>query len=159
MHALILCVTHPGGQNQVSPSAEIAGIFRRMVAEGSPEAKAAAAPALFAAVSLEKKQPLIAEYAAISLKYPVPASILTKQWEALAGFDAWDRLPQISAPTLVLSAAEDSLIPPANAGLLADRIPGSELLILQEAGHQVLIEQAELANAAVLAFLKKHHGK
>lgn len=159
VNALVLCVTHSGGEKQVTASPETADLFQRMVEEGTDEAKMAAAAALFADVTLKTKQHLIAAYGEISLKHPVPAEILRKQWGAVAKFDAWRRLPQISAPTLVLTAEDDRLIPPENAKILADRIPDSQLVILPDAGHQVLIEQAEAANKAILDFLMKHYRK
>ncbi|MET0931544.1 MAG: alpha/beta hydrolase [Aeromicrobium sp.] len=44
--------------------------------------------------------------------------------------DAWDRLPAIAAPTLVLHGADDQLGPTANAPLIGSRIPDSRVEIL-----------------------------
>ena len=51
-----------------------------------------------------------------------------------AGFDSFDRLPGMDVPTLVLHRAEDLAVPPENARLLAERIPGAELVLLKGAG-------------------------
>ena len=45
-----------------------------------------------------------------------------RQWGAMQAWDAFDRLPQIAAPTLVLDGTEDRVIEPGNAELL---VPGS----------------------------------
>jgi 3-oxoadipate enol-lactonase len=79
-----------------------------------------------------------------------------RQWEAMVGWDDYDRLPAISMPTLVLHGTEDRLIAPANAEVLADRIPGAELVWLEGAGHVYNWEQPERADGAVLDFLRRH---
>ncbi len=152
---LILCVTHCGGRKQVPPAEEVANIFAAMIQEGSDEAKRAAAAVLFAPETLEKRPEVAAQYAEVSLRQPVPAEILTKQRNAVQEFNAWDRLSQITAPTLVLGAEQDILVPPKNSEILAERIPNAELVIVKGGGHQVLIEQADACNQAVLSFLKK----
>ena len=45
---------------------------------------------------------------------------------------------------------------PNNGRLLADRIPGAELAILEGAGHAYNIEQPERADALVLDFVRRH---
>jgi pimeloyl-ACP methyl ester carboxylesterase len=40
----------------------------------------------------------------------------------------YDRLPQIGAPTLVIAGGDDELVPSANSPILAQRIPGAELV-------------------------------
>jgi pimeloyl-ACP methyl ester carboxylesterase len=52
--------------------------------------------------------------------------------------------------------SEDQAIAPENAELLAERIPGAELLLLEGAGHLYHSEQAERADAAVLDFIRRH---
>lgn len=79
-----------------------------------------------------------------------------RQWEAMQDFDAFDRLPEIAAPTLVLHGTEDRAVAPANAQLLAERIPHAELCWLPGAGHLYHSEQASEADAAVLDFVARH---
>ncbi len=79
-----------------------------------------------------------------------------RQWEAMVGWDAYDRLPAIAIPTLVLHGTEDRIIAPVNAEILAERIPGAELVWLEGAGHVYTWEQPERADAAVLDFLRRH---
>lgn len=54
--------------------------------------------------------------------------------------DAWDLLPRITAPTLVLHGTDDRMVPTANAPLLAERIPGA-LLHLHEGGRHGFFEE------------------
>jgi 3-oxoadipate enol-lactonase len=66
-------------------------------------------------------------------KPPDPAG-----WAAQAGiwngFDVWDELPRIDAPTLVVQGEGDVVVDPRNAALVADRIPGARLCLLP-GGH------------------------
>jgi 3-oxoadipate enol-lactonase len=79
-----------------------------------------------------------------------------RQWEAMVEWDAFDRLSAIAVPTLVLHGAEDRIIAPANAEILAGRIPGAELVMLEGAGHVYTWEQPERADGAVLEFIRRH---
>lgn len=67
--------------------------------------------------------------------------------------DAWDLLPGISAPTLVLHGTDDRLNPTANAPLLADRIPGARLHLIAGARHAYFEEARSIAGPLVLDFL------
>jgi pimeloyl-ACP methyl ester carboxylesterase len=78
-----------------------------------------------------------------------------RQWEAMQGWDAFDRLPLIGAPTLVLHGTEDRTVAPRNAEVLAQRIPGAELRWLEGAGHVYHSEQPEAADEAVLGFIRR----
>ncbi|MEX0991584.1 MAG: alpha/beta fold hydrolase [Actinomycetota bacterium] len=81
-----------------------------------------------------------------------------RQWEAMQTFDASERLGAIAAPTLVLHGTVDRVIGVENALLLADRIPGAELVLLEGAGHVYHWEQPAAADAAVLDFVRRHPG-
>ncbi|MBH1933527.1 alpha/beta fold hydrolase [Streptomyces sp. AV19] len=72
---------------------------------------------------------------------------------ASRGHDAWDALPSITAPTLVLHGTDDVFNPAANAPLLADRIPGARLETIPGARHAYFEEFREVAGALVLDFL------
>jgi 3-oxoadipate enol-lactonase len=79
-----------------------------------------------------------------------------RQWEAMVAWDAYDRLPEIGVPTLVLHGTEDRMISPANAELLADRIPRAELVWIEGAGHVYNWEQPQRVDAVVLDFVRRH---
>jgi 3-oxoadipate enol-lactonase len=79
-----------------------------------------------------------------------------RQWEAMQDFDSFDRLPGLQIPTLILHGTEDQAVAPENAELLAERIPGAELVLLEGAGHLYHSEQAQAADAAVLDFTRRH---
>lgn len=62
-------------------------------------------------------------------------------------------LAAITAPTLVLSGASDTAIPPERGEALAAAIPGARHAAIPEAGHLVAEERPEAFLEEVLAFL------
>ncbi|MDX2063525.1 MAG: alpha/beta fold hydrolase [Bacteroidia bacterium] len=62
--------------------------------------------------------------------------------EAVFQFDSRRWLRQIEAPTLVVGGAEDSIVPPYHARMLAQGIPGAELWLLPGEGHALPYRQA-----------------
>ena len=70
-----------------------------------------------------------------------------------ANHDAWDRLPEIQAPTLIVHGDEDRMNPVGNARILHERIAGSRMLILPEGRHGFFEEFAEVVTPAIVRFL------
>jgi len=95
---------------------------------------------------------------ALSYPYPIGFEGLSRQAEAIRGHDTVARLGNVRVPTLITTGTEDILVPPASSRDLYARIPGSELVALEDAGHLHFIEQAERFNEVCLGFLKKHRG-
>ncbi len=86
----------------------------------------------------------------------LPSELLVLHYRCSQGHDAWDSLPRISSPTLIVHGTEDRLNPTANAHLLAVRIPGSELHLVNGARHGYHIEFRAQATPLVLDFLGRH---
>ena len=72
---------------------------------------------------------------------------------SLALFNVKSRLGEIQAPTLVVTAENDTTVPPANQAVLARGIPNAQQVIIPGAGHAVTAEQPQLFNHALLKFL------
>jgi len=97
--------------------------------------------------------PEVAEMAvALILEAPTQIEGLLNQVEAVAEFDTYERLPQLKAPTLVLAGKRDVYIPPENAQILADGIPRSKVVYLENSGH-MLIEEVDEGTKIILEFL------
>ena len=75
--------------------------------------------------------------------------ILTQRDGAVMG-----SLPSITVPTLVLVGARDRPFLGA-AEYMSAKIPGATLSLIPDAGHASNIDQPELFNAQVLAFLEQ----
>jgi proline iminopeptidase len=64
-----------------------------------------------------------------------------------------ERLHAIGVPTLVLVGAHDFICSPVQARILADGIPGAQLVQLADSGHMGWIEEPQAFGAALHAFL------
>lgn len=66
-----------------------------------------------------------------------------------------DKLPLVTAPTLVLVGEHDLGNPLPKAREIKERIPGAELAVIPEAAHTGPVEQPETFNRMVLDFLHR----
>ena len=153
VNRLILVATDCGISLRIKAKPEFSRLFAEMVRLGTDEAKKAAARCLFAKQTFETRPDIIQRYTEVSLRFPASQKILGKQWAAITEHDACDRLPNISSPTLAVTGSEDELIPPANAKVMAERIPVAQMISIDGGGHLFLIEQPEAFNEAVIGFL------
>ena len=60
----------------------------------------------------------------------------------------------VSTPTLVIWTSNDPTATPEEGRQIADLIPGSRYVVINECGHWPQFENAELFNAIHIAFLK-----
>jgi pimeloyl-ACP methyl ester carboxylesterase len=79
--------------------------------------------------------------------------VLDHRIKAALKYDAYDRLQKIRCPTLVITGKDDALISWKNSQILADRISGAKLVLLESAGHCFWLEQPQEAGEALLRFL------
>jgi 3-oxoadipate enol-lactonase len=75
--------------------------------------------------------------------------------EVVAHLDLRDDLPTITAPTLVISGAEDSATPPAVGRALADGIIGAEFVELPGAAHLGSVERPDAVTDLIRSHLAK----
>ena len=143
VRTLVLAGTHTGRAHAIA-------VADRTVPKGEPWR------ALYAPSFPEAHPDVVAEDRRSAAAQPAHERGQRGQWEAMQQWDAFDRLPQIAVPTLVLHGTEDEVIAPGNAELLARRIPGAELRLLEGAGHVFWSEQPELADRLILDFIERH---
>jgi pimeloyl-ACP methyl ester carboxylesterase len=153
---LVLACTGCGGAKSVAPPPEtIAFLFNPERAKLTEEQRAReTTPWLWTQEFIDKHPKEVKRYVAVTLKYPTPPHGFTNQAAAIAGFDTYERLPQIKAPTLVIAGDADRLVPFENSKILASRIPGAELVILKNAGHG--FAESPEATKEILNFLRRH---
>jgi 3-oxoadipate enol-lactonase len=70
--------------------------------------------------------------------------------EAIAAMDLRPDLPLIHCPTLVISGADDTSIPPAHGAEIAAAVSGSRLVCVEQAAHLAIIERAETITPLLL---------
>jgi len=90
--------------------------------------------------------------------YPPTPQGIYNQSRAIGDFDTTSRLRAIGCPTLVLVGREDALLPVAFSQQLAQGIPGAELVVLEKAGHGLLVEAPAGVAQAMLGFLSRQRG-
>jgi pimeloyl-ACP methyl ester carboxylesterase len=155
VEALVLGATSPGGRSAVLPGALPMTFLARAGAMGPEEAEWAAVPYTYAESTCRLHADRIAENIARRVNTaPSPLAYL-HQAAAAAAHSAFDRLGQIAAPTLVMHGEDDLAMPPQNALMLAERIPGAQLRLLSQAGHLYFIDQPR-ADREIARFLKRH---
>jgi poly(3-hydroxyalkanoate) depolymerase len=76
-----------------------------------------------------------------------------QQLYAISWWTSLSWLHRITAPTLVLSGADDPLVPVRNAHLLARQIPHARLELIPDGGHLWMLEHPEASAALVGEFL------
>jgi 3-oxoadipate enol-lactonase len=72
--------------------------------------------------------------------------------EAIGSFDFRDRLPEITAPTLVIAGADDVATTPNDGKLVADGVRDGRLVVIPGAAHLANVEKSDDFNVS----LKEH---
>jgi pimeloyl-ACP methyl ester carboxylesterase len=69
---------------------------------------------------------------------------------------AWDVLPTIDVPTLIIAGDKDQLTPVATAKRMRDAIPNAELVVVEGHTHLAQVEKPEAVHAAIDEFLARN---
>lgn len=155
VRSLILGCTAAGGPRQVRAEPEVADLLRGRAKMSQEAAAEAAIPFVYDAATRRER---IDEDMAIRKGWLPKAEAYMAQLQGILSWEAYSRLDQIKAPTLVIHGESDRLVPAANGKLIADRIPGAKLVLLPRAGHIFATDQTEAAQAAILEFLAVQSG-
>jgi 3-oxoadipate enol-lactonase len=149
VQSLILGCTSAGGPRAVQADADaIQLLFRR---DSNPEERATAAVP-FIYDSGTPRERIDEDLAVLSEWYP-NAEGYTAQLQGILAWEAYSRLENIKAPTLVIHGENDRLVPAANGRLIAERIPDARLMMLPHASHIFMTDQPAAAHHAILEFL------
>ncbi|QBD75432.1 alpha/beta fold hydrolase [Ktedonosporobacter rubrisoli] len=150
--ALVLGATSPGSAHGIARSAEVEALWSNP--PGDPQEALQKIAALFfsPAWAAANRETVRASFG----NMPIPEYARKLISQASEAHDAWESLPQITAPTLILHGSADMLNPTGNASLPAERILNAELSILEGARHGYLVEFRQEASNIVNAFLARH---
>jgi pimeloyl-ACP methyl ester carboxylesterase len=157
VQALVLGASSAGGfaAYKPSPSSFAQTFLVRAGAMGPEEAEWAAVPYTYAEKTRRlHPERIVADIAHRVSSPPGPLAYL-HQAAAVAAHDAYQRLNQMAAPTLVVHGEQDVFVPPANALVLAERIPGAQLRLWPDAGHMYTIDEPR-ADREIARFLLHH---
>jgi 3-oxoadipate enol-lactonase len=90
------------------------------------------------------------------LAHPTPAFAYKRHLEATYLLKTYDRLPEIRTPTLVVTGAQDALIPARNSEIIAQRIPNAKYHVIPDAGHAFFNEARKEFLEAFVPFVRAH---
>ena len=154
--ALVLGCTTPGGPNSVPTPQKTVDALASAANMSVDDELEIVMRLLYTEEFIVKYRDLLREMTLNSFDLQTYRPAVLAQSAAIASHNTYDRLPQIRAPTRVIAGGEDELVPSANSPILAERIPGAELVMYPKARHGYLYEVAAEAMAAVLDFLRRH---
>ncbi len=153
---LILCSTNFGGPHHVPVTPEAMKVLTDVTSDTLTRFKNGLA--ISTAPDWSEKNPeMIEEW--IQWRVANPIDPAPYQAQMAIGFGLMleaaafeNKLPRLNVPTLILFGAHDKVVPPENASLLAEKISGSKVVILPNAGHFFPIEVAEAASRTITDF-------
>src|SRR5580658_9810675 len=149
LRSLILGCTAAGGPHAVQAEAEaLQALLRRDVTP--EESKETIIPFIYDPATPRER---IDEDMAIRMKWYPTAQGYMGQLQGIFGWEAYSRIAQITAPTLVIHGEADRLVPAANSRLIAEKIPGAKLVLIPNASHIFETDQPAAAHQAILEFL------
>jgi len=153
--SLILGCTAAGGPNAQRAEPAAIEMLKARTWMTREQATEAAIPFIYDPTTPRR---LIDEDIARRNPWPTSPAGYLAQLQAILAWESFSRLPQIKAPTLVIHGKADRLVPPGNGELIAARIPGAQLVLLDGASHLFPTDQPEAANRAILEFLAAQPG-
>jgi pimeloyl-ACP methyl ester carboxylesterase len=152
---LVLCSTTCGPRHSVQPSPQALEVLMRPQ-EGMTyeEVVKTWIPLLFTEDFVKTNASYLSAVTQQALRAPIPADAYQRQIGAILNFDTYERLPKIKAATLVMQGKKDMIVPPENARIIADRIPGAKLVYFENSGHALFSQEPEKVNKALLEFIE-----
>lgn len=153
VRTLTLLATHCGGPWAVQASADVRHLLFTKNRLSAEEGLRAMRPYTYAR---ETPDALFDEDAVVRLANAPSARGYEAQLHALIGWSAYLDLPRLRCPTLVMHGAQDALIVPDNASILAGRIRDAELIELPRASHWLMTDCNEDVVGALRSHLTKH---
>ena len=155
VRSLILGCTAAGGPTAVRAEPEAIQMLKGREKMSPEQAAEAAVPFIYDSTTPRER---IDEDIAIRRPwFPKPVAYAA-QLQGILAWEAYSRLSSITVPTLVIHGESDRLIPPGNATLIAEQIPGAKLVMIPHASHLFLTDQTEVSHHAILQFLNEQTG-
>lgn len=153
VRSLILSSTSAGGPTAVRAEPEASQMLMTRDKMTPEQAAQSAVPFIYDPSTPRK---LIDEDIATRRPWFARPEAYVAQLQGILAWEAYTRLPAIRVSTLVIHGESDRLVPPGNARIIADRIPGAELIMIPHASHLLFTDQPAAAHDAVLRFLAAH---
>ncbi len=143
LRALVLGCTYCGGEGSALASEDVMRRLAEGMASGDRERAIRTAWEVNVSARFAANEEVYAKFLQTGLSYGLPVAVIMEQMRAIAAHDTSERLSQIHTPTLVIHGTADELLPVQNGRMIAERIPGSRLEILDGVGHMFFLEEPQ----------------
>lgn len=153
LRRLVLCATMFGGAEVHPPEPRAQLALAPQPGLSVAEQRRYGLRALSGPTFFSNHAPLIDKLVAQRDRQPTAAATFRAQLEAIMTSDRSQLVANIRCPTLVLHGELDPLVPVANGRMLAERIPGAQLVVLQDCGHMPHLEFPLETADAIRSFL------
>ena len=152
IRTLTLGCTYCGGEGSALSSPEVMQKLSEAMMSGDRQRALRAGWEVNVSAELVDDEQAYASFLEIAERRAVAIAVVMEQMQACAAHNTFDRLPELAdVPTLVIHGTEDQLLPVQNGHLIASRIPGSQLEILEGVGHMFFWERPERSAELVRA--------
>ncbi len=152
LRSLTLIGTHPGGPWAVQAGSAVRQLLFDKAHMSAEESLRRMRPYTY---GLHTPDHLFEEDALVRLANQPAARDYQAQLYGLIYWSAYLQLPQVTASTLVMHGLQDALIPPANAQLIASRLPKVNVVEFPKASHWLMTD----SNVDCLQALRQHLNK
>ncbi len=153
---LILVGTQPAADSDAAKQAryETADFVRR---EGTSALAERLIPRFLGKTTLATKQPVVESLRRL-IESSLPEAVAQACYGLASRRDSRSLLAEIKLPTLIVAGSEDALVPSAQAEIMHSEIQDSSLVVIEQCGHLINLEQPKVLDQVVSNFLKRHGG-
>jgi pimeloyl-ACP methyl ester carboxylesterase len=110
--------------------------------------------AKFSISKINRDRLMVPLYEALSKVNP---DIIYGDFLACNRLDITNDILQIKTPALVICGTDDKMMPPPMSQFLADNILGARLVLIESAGHMVMLEEVNAFNREIRMFIESLH--
>jgi pimeloyl-ACP methyl ester carboxylesterase len=158
VHRLVLASADPGSPHALQPTKAVVKVLTNpdltpnsLLPILFPADQQAAGQAWYAAIGTQPNL-TAADFATPSATMAAQETANATRWYG-RGDGTYARLPKLKAPTWIGYGAQDVVVPPGNARLLARRIPHATAHRFADAGHAFLFQDPAAKASMMAAFL------
>jgi pimeloyl-ACP methyl ester carboxylesterase len=143
LRSLTLGCTYCGGAgSQLMDPADFQGLVEAM-GSGDAQRVFRAMYELNLSAGFRAEESRYAEFTEMAAALPAPRETIGLQIQAITAHDTSARLPELTAPTLVIHGTADRVLGYPNGPLVASLVPGARLETFEDVGHMFWWEQPE----------------
>jgi 3-oxoadipate enol-lactonase len=143
VRTLTLGCTYCGGAGSAMAAPEVIQRLGEAMMSGDRERALRAGFEVNLSASAAADEDGWARFLEIAARRAVAVPVVLAQMQACTVHDANERLGELSMPTLVIHGSDDQMLPVGNGHVIASRVPGARLEILDGVGHMFWWEQPE----------------